>query len=127
MTMSQTTEGVTCSGEGSDSMTTIRSREEILTAALQSAQALGYNQLKEKQVEVVEKFLSGHDIFGVLPTGYGKSLCYACLPGAFDRLSRMSEPSIVIIITPLVSIMKDKVFTKNKIMYIANSFCCCHY
>ena len=73
--MSQTAEGVTGSGEGSDSMTTIRSREEILTAAMQSAQALGYSELKEKQVEVVEKFLTGHDVFGVLPTGYGKSLC----------------------------------------------------
>ena len=45
--MSQIAEGVTCYGEGSDFMTTIRSREEILTAALQSAQALRYKTFLE--------------------------------------------------------------------------------
>lgn len=105
-------EGVTEALRGTEegiSVTVRPSREVILTAALRSAQALGYNQLREKQVEVIVKFLSGHDVFGVLPTGYGKSLCYACLPGAFDHLSGMSEPSIVIVVTPLLSIMNDQV------------------
>ena len=45
-----------------------------------------------------------------LPTGYGKSLCYGCLPGAFDRLRRSKAKSIiVVVISPLVVLMKDQV------------------
>ena len=44
-----------------------------------------------------------------LPTGYGKSLCYGCLPGAFDRLRRSKAKSIVVVISPLVALMKDQV------------------
>ena len=40
---------------------------------------MGYRELREKQAEVVEKFVSGHDVFEVLPTRYGKMfvLCLA--------------------------------------------------
>ena len=41
--------------------------------------------------------------------GYGKSLCYGCLPGAFDRLRRSKAKSIVVVISPLVALMKDQV------------------
>ena len=44
-----------------------------------------------------------------LPTGYGKSLCYGCLPGAFDHLRRSKAKSIVVVISPLVALMKDQV------------------
>ena len=37
-------------------------------------------------LEVVTSFLRGRDVFAVLPTGFGKSLCYACLPAAFDKI-----------------------------------------
>lgn len=50
----------------------------------------------------------GKDVFAVLPTGYGKSLCCACLPGVFDKLFG-STNSIVAVITPLTSILKDQV------------------
>ena len=42
--------------------------------------------LKEKQVEAIQSFLSGHDIFVSLPTGYGKSVIYAILPLIFGRI-----------------------------------------
>ena len=74
-----------------------------------AAQALGYSTLKDKQIEVVRNFLEGHDVFGVLPTGYGKSICFACLPLIFDHLSGLKESSIVIVVAPLVAIMKDQV------------------
>ena len=48
-------------------------------------------------------------IFAVLPTGYGKNLCYTCLPVAFDL---MIETEIVVVITPLTAIMKDQVKRK---------------
>ena len=81
------------------------SNERILSAASRAARSLGYCELREKQAEVLEKFVSGHDVFAVLPTGYGKSLCYACLPGTFDLLFNKTEPSIVVVVSPLVAIM----------------------
>ena len=85
------------------------SNERILSAVSRAARSLGYCELREKQAEVSSKFVSGHDVFAVLPTGYGKSLCYACLPGAFDLLFNKTEPSIVVVVSPLVAIMNDQV------------------
>ena len=85
------------------------SNERILSAASRAARSLGYCELREKQAEVLEKFVSGHDVFAVLPTGYGKSLCYACLPGTFDLLFNKTEPSIVVVVSPLLAIMNDQV------------------
>jgi len=55
-------------------------RESILKAA----DELGNPTLK---LEVVTAFVKGRDVFGILPTGFGKSLCYNCLPATFDILS----------------------------------------
>ena len=82
-------------------------------AILHGIHSLGYEDIREKQSEVVESFLNGHDVFGVLPTGYGKSLCYACLPAVFDYLRKPKDPSIVVVVTPLVAIMKDQVCSVN--------------
>ena len=73
-----------------------------------AAERLGY-VLKEEQRKVVSSFVSGEDVFGILPTGYGKSLCYTCLPEIFDGLREDSLLSIVIVVTPLVAIAKDQV------------------
>ena len=43
------------------------------------------------QLEVVEAFVKGRDVIAVLPTGYGKSLCFACLPLVFDRSGRQAR------------------------------------
>ena len=53
--------------------------------------------------------LRGNDVFVSLPTGYGKSLCYAALFYAFDQLRASSHPSIIIVVSPLVALMKDQV------------------
>ena len=53
-----------------------------IEAAIQFSFKLGYSELKAEQERVVKVFLSGKDVFGALPTGYGKSLCYAVLPYA---------------------------------------------
>ena len=66
--------------------------------------------IKSEQLQIVEAFVTGHDVFGVLPTGYGKSLCYACLPAVFDHL--LEKPngfSIVLVVSSLVALMKDQV------------------
>ena len=55
-----------------------------------AAAKLGFADLKSHQLEVILAFVTGNDVFAVLPTGYGKSLCYACLPSPdciFDLVS----------------------------------------
>ena len=60
--------------------------KRVREAARNAARLLGYTDLKQEQLRVVEAFVEGYDVFAVLPTGYGKSLCYACLPIVFDKL-----------------------------------------
>ena len=79
-------------------------------AANRAAIKLGYAMgMKKEQLEVVLAFLSGNDVFAVLPTGFGKSLCYACLPFAFELLVETEEGPIVVVVTPLTAITKDQV------------------
>ena len=80
----------------------------VREAARSAARELGYPDLKPEQLKVVEMFIKGCDVFAVLPTGYRKSLCYACLPIIFDKLLG-SNSSIVLVVTPLTAIMKDQV------------------
>ena len=42
--------------------------------------------LKNKQKEAICSFVNGRDCFVILPTGYGKTLCYVLLPYVFDHL-----------------------------------------
>ena len=71
---------------------------------------LGVAELRDKQREAIESFVSGKDVFVALPTGYGKSLCYQILPVLFDALrGHSTQTSIIVVVTPLTSIMKDQV------------------
>ena len=81
---------------------------EVKAIAGTVAKELGYRQLKPDQADVIEAFVKGRDVFAVLPTGYGKSLCYGCLPLVFDRLHGGEERSIVVVVSPLIAIMKDQ-------------------
>ena len=53
-------------------------------------------------------FFSGKDVFVALPTGYGKSYCYALLPLAFDFLRETEHPSIAICVSPLTALMMQQ-------------------
>ena len=57
---------------------------EIEPAVSQAAKKHGYSPLKDEQRTCTEGFLKGKDVFVVLPTGFGKTTCYVCLPSAFD-------------------------------------------
>ena len=72
-----------------------------------AATALGFTSLKPEQEETITQFTLGRDMFVALPTGYGKSLCYYCLPYVFDSVRKVENKSIVLVISPLVALMKD--------------------
>ena len=81
---------------------------DVGDSAAMAARTLGYETLKDLQRSVIVSFINGNDIFAVLPTGYGKSLCFACLPLVFDILFHPQEASIIVV-TPLTAIMEGQV------------------
>ena len=71
-------------------------------AISQATVKLGYEQLKPEQAAVVKTFVGGKDVFAALPTGYGKSTCFAgrCAFGqvcerGWLRRHRHSQPPLL--------------------------------
>lgn len=82
----------------------------VTKAAVSYANTLGL-ELKKEQMDVIVKYVLGKDVFAVLPTGYGKTLCYQSLPYIFNQVffGGKDHCSIIIVISPLIAIMKDQV------------------
>lgn len=85
-------------------------RSRDLSAIIDEAAAsMGYTRLKDEQKKVLQAFVGGRDVFVSLPTGYGKSLCYALLPAVFDvKRGLVEKTSIVMVVSPLIALMKDQ-------------------
>ena len=69
-------------------------------------------ELKQEQTDAISSFLSGRDVFVALPTGYGKSLIYSVLPWMFNLKKQVNQDeiySMIIVVSPLESLMKDQV------------------
>lgn len=61
--------------------------------------------LKDLQREALEKFVGGRDVFLIQPTGSGKSLIFQSATIFFDIVRPKCAKSIVLVISPLVSLM----------------------
>ena len=68
-------------------------------------------ELKDKQIDVINELLLGNDVIGLLPTGYGKSMCYIIPP--------LITKKTIFVVSPLISLMedqKDNLLKKNIIV-----------
>lgn len=61
----------------------------------------GFPNFRPGQEEVIRLALAGRDVLVVMPTGSGKSLCY--------QLPALLRPSLTIVVSPLIALMKDQV------------------
>lgn len=75
------------------------------------AKIYGYTKFRTGQYELISSILDGRDVLGVLPTGGGKSLCF--------QLPTHMIQGMGLVITPLISLMRDQVEQLNKRGYPA--------
>ena len=65
------------------------------------ARCFGYGEFRPGQEELINAVLSGQDVFGIMPTGGGKSVCY--------QVPALMLPGITLVVSPLISLMRDQV------------------
>ncbi len=61
----------------------------------------GYEAFRSPQAEIIEHVLRGESALAVMPTGFGKSLCF--------QIPAVLSPGLTLVISPLIALMKDQV------------------
>ena len=82
-------------------------------------QEMGWSSVKPEQKEVVEAILKT-DVFVILPTGFGKSACYQCLPLLHKKLYPGSDSAIIVVVSPLKALIKDQ--ASCVVVFLSNLF-----
>src|SRR6516225_4803107 len=74
------------------------STDHLLTLLKQN---FGFDSFRPLQEEIIRDALAGRDVFALLPTGAGKSLCF--------QLPALGRPGLTVVVSPLIALMKDQV------------------
>ena len=61
----------------------------------------GYATFRPFQEQIIRDAIAGRDVFALLPTGGGKSLCF--------QLAALAQPGLTVVVSPLIALMKDQV------------------
>ena len=61
----------------------------------------GFSEFRAGQEDIIAAILNGEDVFAVMPTGSGKSLCY--------QLPAIVDGGLTVVVSPLIALMRDQV------------------